>query len=351
MPILRDDNVVSMGEGWTPLIKTKALASKLGVKNLYLKNDFAMPTLSYKDRGSSCVISKAMELGLKTIGVVSSGNAGASFSAYAARAGITCLVLVPELTPSEKLAQIAAYGQKLVKVRGSLDETRALLENARNGLGVMPWNTSFLRSYYKEGMKTIAFELCEQFDWDPPDWVLFPSGSGSSLLGARKGFSELMELGLIEQSPRLVAVQTQSAQAIVKAVSRPSISAPQSTTPVATALFVRNPPELELVVKAIEDSSGAAVAVTEDAMLEAQKQLAKFEGVLAEPAGATVIAAVSQLIDNGIVEADERIVCVITGAGLKDVKSMQVGIPEPPTIGPTTQELRNIIGQEIVHKI
>jgi len=343
LPIVLDKNVVSMGEGWTPLVRTETLASKLGVKNLYVKNDFAMPTLSFKDRGSSCGISKAQELALKRIGVVSSGNAGSSFAAYAARAGISCLVLVPEVAPSEKLAQIAAYGQKLVRIRGGLDQARTLLENARNELGIMPLNTSVLRSYYKEGMKTLAFELCEQFGWNPPDWILIPSGSGSSLFGAWKGFIEFKELGLIEHCPRLVAVQTQAAQAIVKGVSERSISAPSSSSTAATALSVRDPPELEWVVRAIEDSKGAAVAVKENALRSAQKELSKSEGILAEPAGAIGIAAVSDLIDHGIVDANEEIVCVVTGAGLKDIKSLQVEVPEPPTIDPNIQELKRVI--------
>jgi threonine synthase len=343
LPIAREENIVSIGEGWTPLVKTKMLGTKLGAKNLYVKNDYAMPTLSFKDRGASCAVSKALELGLKTIALVSSGNQGSSFAAYSARAGIKCVVFVPELIPSEKLAQIAIYGPKLAKVRATVDQARILLEKACSELGVTPLNTSFLRSYYKEGMKTLAFELCEQFDWNPPDWVLIPSGSGTSLLGVQKGFDEVKRLGLIEHCPKLVAVQTQAAQAIVERFSGTSLSTPQFSKTVATALFIREPVELELVVKAIEDSKGTAVAVKEDTILQAQKDLARFEGIFAEPSGAIVIGAVAELIDHGVVDADEKIVCVISGAGLKDVKSARIGVPEPPTLGPSIQELQEII--------
>jgi len=334
-----------MGEGWTPLVKTRMLANKLGTENLFIKSDYAMPTLSFKDRGSSCVVSKALDLGLKTIALVSSGNAGSSFAAYSARAGIRCLILVPDFTPSEKLAQIAVYGPKLAKITATVDQARTFLEKASSDLDVTPMNTSCLRSYYKEGMKTLAFELCEQFDWNPPEWVLIPSGSGSSLLGVWKGFDEFRKLGLIERCPKLVAVQTQAAQAIVERISGTrSFSTPQSSKTVATGLFVRDPPEAELVVKAIKDSKGTAVAVKEDLILQAQKDLAKLEGIFAEPSGAIVIGAVADLIDHGVVDADERVVCVITGSGLKDVKSARLGVPDPPTISPSIRELRDILG-------
>jgi len=345
LPVSRDQNIISMGEGWTPLVKTRMLANKLGTENLFIKSDYAMPTLSFKDRGSSCVVSKALDLGLKTIALVSSGNAGSSFAAYSARAGIRCLILVPDFTPSEKLAQIAVYGPKLAKITATVDQARTFLEKASSDLDVTPMNTSCLRSYYKEGMKTLAFELCEQFDWNPPEWVLIPSGSGSSLLGVWKGFDEFRKLGLIERCPKLVAVQTQAAQAIVERISGTrSFSTPQSSKTVATGLFVRDPPEAELVVKAIKDSKGTAVAVKEDLILQAQKDLAKLEGIFAEPSGAIVIGAVADLIDHGVVDADERVVCVITGSGLKDVKSARLGVPDPPTISPSIRELRDILG-------
>jgi threonine synthase len=333
-----------MGEGWTPLIKARMLANRFGTKNLFIKSDYAMPTFSFKDRGSSCVVSKALELGLKTIAIVSSGNAGSSLAAYCARAGLGCLILVPDFTPAEKLAQVAVYGPKLAKITATVDQARVLLQNTSSALGITPMNTSCLRSYYKEGMKTLAFELCEQFDWNPPEWVLIPSGSGSSLLGAWKGFDEFKQLGLIARCPKLVAVETQAAQPIAEKFGTGTPPTSQSSKTVATALLVREPPEVEFVVAAIKDSKGTAVVVEEEIMLQAQKDLAKSEGIFAEPSGAIVLGAAAHLVEQRVVDADERIVCVVTGAGLKDVKSARLGVPEPRTIGATVQELRSMFG-------
>jgi threonine synthase len=343
LPILDDQNIISMGEGWTPLIKFRELAKRLGTKSLFMKIDYAMPTFSFKDRGTSCVVSRALELGLKRIAIVSSGNAGASLAAYCARAGLGCLILVPDFTPAEKLAQITVYGPKLAKITATVDQARDFLQKSNVDLGITPMNTSFLRAYYKEGMKTLAFEICEQFDWDPPEWVLIPSGSGSSLLGAWKGFNEFKKLGLIERYPKLVAVESQAAQPIAEKLGT---GAPQVSKTVATALLVREPPELEYVVAAIKESGGTAVVVEEERMLQAQKGVAKSEGVFAEPSGAIAIGAVANLVDRGFVDRDERIVCVAGGAGLKDLKSARLGVPEPLTIGTTLEEIRSIIHQQ-----
>ena len=296
----------------------------------------------------SVTVSKAIELDIKRIAIASSGNAGASLAAYATKAGIDCTVLTPWFTPSEKIIQIGIYGPRILKVRGTVDDARKLIDKAENRFNWVPFNTSFLRAYFIEGMKTIAFEIYEQLDRNIPDTIVIPTGSGLSLLGVWKGFKELEEMGIIDKFPRFVAVQTEVIHPIVdvfkgKLPCRKKLR--KESQSVATALCISEPPELYLVVNTIKETKGIAITVSDENILKAQVDLVRMEGIFAEPSGAAGIAGLIKLIEKGKVDPDENIVCLVTGSGFHDLRSAKSLFTNPPTIDPTIMDLEQAYSQ------
>jgi len=345
LPVEDERNIITLGEGDTPLLACRRINEEIGIKNLYLKDDTLNPTGSLKDRSTSVNVSIAMELNIRTVAIISTGNAGASLAAYAARGGLKAVILVPETTPEEKVAQALAYGALVIKVRAkSMGEFYQLYSDACLKFGWMN-SVGGVNPYRNEGKKTYAYELSEAFDWDPPDWFIMPMAGGNALIAAWKGFKELLSLGLISRTPKLVGVQPKECAATVKAFREgKEVASPISPgKTIVTSLLVSNPgPKSALVLKAIRESNGTCDDPSDEEVLEAMKLLAK-EGVFSEPGGAISLAAAKRLLDQGVIDPSDRVVCLVTGSGFKDMKSVKNILTKPILAEPTLDSIEKAI--------
>lgn len=323
-------HAITLGEGFTPLAKAEALGRSTGLRNLYLKLDFACPTGSFKDRGSSMMISKAKQIDVDTVAIDSSGNAAASIAGYSAKAGLRCYVFAPSYASAAKLVQSLAYGATVFAVEGSRGDT---YETARAAYQRFGWYYCGFQTnpYATEGVKTVAYEICEQFGWIPPDRIVIPVGTGGNLVGCWKGLKELHELGWIPRLPSLVCVQSEGCAPISRAHRSGSknIFPVERPRTVAEGLMITHPLKGKLVLKALSESGGVAETVGDEEILQAGRLLASREGVFVEPSAAVSVAGVVKLADSGSISEDETVVCVLTGSGLKtrDVYSEMVGRP------------------------
>jgi len=291
---------VSIGEGWTPLHRAIRLSEVL-VRNLLIKNETLNPTGSFLDRGASVVIGYAKMRRFSSVHTDIPGNLAASLAAYAARAGMKCVVHVREVFDQAKIYQILSYGAEL-QLSSAAD--------FHEGYYIGPANP-----YVLEGVKTIAFEIAEQLSWRVPDWVIIPAGNGGLLISLWKGFWELRELNLVNSMPKFAITQLSSCNPIVKAIGGEKSSRCIST--IAKDIAIPKPLHLRAAVKVLKDR-GVATSVTEEEIISSMKLLARYEGILAEPAAAAALAGLKKLIENGVMDQGDEVVIVITGSGLKD---------------------------------
>lgn len=329
MPIANHAEFVSLSEGATPLMKSKNLGKKLGVA-LYFKYEGQNPTGSFKDRGSAMDISMAKELGAKAVAVASTGNMAASAACYAAAAGIPCFVFVPEGAPPSKLAQVISYGGKIVQVKGNFNDAVNLAKKAAEELSF------YLAGDYAfrvEGQKSAAFEIVDQLFFRIPDAVIIPMGCGTNLASYGKGFRQYKELGFIDTVPQLIGVQAENVCPIVTGYDQKKKEhVPfKKVDTIASAIAIGDPMDGPKALRAIAETKGKAVAVSETEMLEAQYNLAKEEGLFVEPSSAATYAALLKMAQNGSV-AGKTFVCVLTGNGLKDTAPILKIATKPPTI-------------------
>lgn len=309
------ESIVTLGEGYTPLTRTKKIAPEL---TLLLKMDYVTPTGSFKDRGSTVVISKAKELKVPTVAIDSTGNAAASVSAYAARAAIPCYVFIPASTEDEKVVQISSNGATVIKVKGTRQDTHDVIEEAYRKFGW--YYCGFMVSPYAiEGTKTTAYEICEQLNWTPPDWIIFPVGTGSGIVGCYRGLEELHKLGWIDRVPKLVCVQAEGCAPIANAhkQGKMDIVSVKSPETVAEGLAVGAPPKGKLALQALQKNRGVAEVVSDKETLEMARRLASQEGVFAEVSSAPSVAGALKLVEMGIIDKGDTVVCELTGTGLK----------------------------------
>lgn len=307
LPLIKRECLISLGEGFTPV-----LARRMEDYEVILKLDFMNPTGSFKDRGASVMLSNLKALEAKSIVVDSSGNAGAAVAAYSAAAGIQCKVYVPANAPGSKKLQISLYGAELVEVEG----TRSLVrEKALAELGDAVYASHMWNPYFIEGLKTLAYECFEQVGL--PDAVVVPVGSGGLLLGIYGGFCELKKLGLIDNVPAIIAVQTAGYTPVYDALHGPYGVEPPAE-PFADGIAIPNPPRLKQIIEAVRTSRGDAVVVEDFAILEALSRLAKM-GIFVEPTAATPLAALKNIKAEGIVDVGSRVYIPLTGSGLKAV--------------------------------
>ena len=330
IPIQDFSNIVTLGEGGTPLIKSRRLARELGLRNLYLKLDFLNPTGSFKDRGASAAASRAVELKISTMVGFSTGNAGVAQAAYSAAAGLNSVVFVPKTTSLEKIASMMIYGSKVVVIDGTFDDAGRIAREVAMRMGWM-YNGGVINPIRHEGKKTLAYEICEQLNWDAPDWYVQAVGVGTAAIGAHKGFTELLNLGWIDKKVKIGCVQAEGCAPMAEAFKAGFEEIKPVTNPktIASAIAVGNPAGWPLLRRAIIDSGGTIEAVSDSEILEAYALLAKLEGIYAEPAGAAPIAFVKKLLIEGLIDKDEVIVCVISGIGLKDTKTTLSVVGEP----------------------
>lgn len=342
LPIFDIKKVPSLGEGGTPLIQCRRLGEELGLRELYGKDETRNPTGVFKDRATIMAVNKALEFDRKVAAIASTGNAAASMAAHAAKAGLHCVVFVPETTPIGKLSQSIAYGAKVIQVKGNYDEAYDLANDASQTFDWYNCNPA-TNPFRSEGKKTTAYELCEQFNWEPPDWVIVPIGNGCNLAGVWKGFKEFYQLGFISKKPRMIGIQPTGSSPVVSAYKKNSTSfEPVTPKTLAGALAVGKPRNYIKAFNSLRESNGVAESVTDDEILEAQSLLASKEGIFAEPGGAAPVAGVIKLIGTGVIGRHDKVCCVITGNGLKDPEAaLRKGL-KPSLIEPTLEALRPI---------
>lgn len=346
-PIEMRSSIVSLGEGDTPLIYAPRLGEKIGIANLYLKNDTVLPTGSLKDRSNSVGISVARERGVKTAAVMSTGNAAASVAAYAAAAGIESIVMVPKGTAPSKIVQARAYGATVIVIDGDFDKEVAKLYKA--ALSEFGWYDCLSSNPYRdEGKKSYAYEMADQLDGRVPDWVIHPTAGGTGIYAMWKGYKELLSLGWIEHAPKLVAAQSEAAATIVVAFEKGSLEIEPviARETVAESIQVGNPVSLGWrALAALRESGGTAVALSDREILEAQLLTGRLAGVFAEPAAASSVAAAKKLRDRGTIGKDDTIVCNLTGHGLKQPEAIEISEKQLTPIVPTLDVLRERVGR------
>jgi threonine synthase len=300
LPVTRPESIVSLGEGFTPLVRARRLHRALGCEHLWIKDEGLNPTGSFHARGMSCAISMAVDLGVRRVAVASAGNAGAALAAYAASAGLEAHVFMPRHAPEAGYVQCRALGARVTLVDGRLADCARLLEERRDRDGLLDLG-AFGEPYRIEGVKTMGLEVAEQMQWRLPDAILLPAGGGAGIAGIWKSFEELALLGWISPGrPKLIAVHTPG-----------------------------RPPEDRLAVEALKASGGAAVPVDPAEALDAGRELAEAEGLFAAPLGAACAAALRQLLRSGLLKPGERIVICQTAAGLKYLPAWSARFPRP----------------------
>ena len=337
MPVLDDSKVVSLGEGGTPLYRCERLAKEIGLMELYIKYEGSNPTGSFKDRGMTVGVTKALEFGARIVACASTGNTSASLAAYAAKAGLKCIVLLPSgKVASGKLAQAMIHGAEVIAVKGNFDEALAMVRRIceeREDIYLL----NSVNPFRLQGQKSTAFEIADQLGWRVPDRVVVPMGNCANIWAIYKGFFELDMVGLTRGIPRMTGIQARGAMPIVDAIRRGlekfvPVRKPET---IATAIRIGNPVNGPKALRAIRASGGTAEAVTDGEIIEAQKSLAKLEGIAVEPAGAASVAGLRKLVAKEAVRRDECVVCVATGHVLKDPDEA-VGVSERPVEVPAS---------------
>jgi len=313
------NHIVSLGEGATPLHKAERLAKSVGLKHLYLKDETRNPTSSYRDRAAAFLTSNAIDQGFEALVCASNGNMGASLAAYSAKAGLICNVVVPKVVDVGKLAQMIAYDAVIEEAGDIVDDSIRKAADLAKETG---WYqaTAELNPLVVEAQKTIAYEINEQLA--VPDWVIVPMGSGGTIYSLWKGFKELNQLGITKSLPRMAGVQTEGCAPIVNRLNKKSLSKTCSRSTRALAILVGEPLQSDLATKAIEESNGAAVTVSDGEILASELLVAKLEGVFAEPASSAAVAALQKLKTQKI-PSDCSVVCLVTGSGLKATDVLQ----------------------------
>ncbi len=322
LPIEDDSRVVTLDEGGTGLHRCHRLEHIYGISRLYVKNEGENPTGSFKDRGMTVGVSKALELGIKTVACASTGNTSASLAAYTARAALNCIVMIPSgKIALGKLAQAIVHGAKIIAVKGNFDDALAIVRKLCSIHPVYLLNS--INPFRLEGQKTLAMEIVDQLG-HVPDSVVIPVGNAGNISAAWKGFTELQQLELINKLPKMIGIQAEGASPIVEAVKGNSdlivpVANPET---LATAIRIGHPVNWKRAIWAIRESHGSAEKVSDQSILEAQSILASKEGLFVEPASASSIAGLKKLLNLGMIAKDEEVVCVTTGHGLKDTKAV-----------------------------
>jgi len=346
LPILDESKIVSLNEGGTKLYRCNRLAEKLGLRNLYVKNEGENPTGSFKDRGMTVGVTKALEYGVKTVVCASTGNTSASLAAYAAKAGIRCLVVIPSgKVAYGKLAQAIVYGAEVVQIHGNFDDALNIIIRLSLDCGEV-YMLNSVNPYRLEGQKTLAYEVVDQLNGRPPDRVIVPVGNAGNISAIWKGFKEFKELELTNSLPKMMGVQAEGAAPIAKAVKaeKDTIEPVLEPETVATAIRIGAPVNWKKAIRAIKESGGKAETVSDKEILEAQKVLARSEGLFVEPASASSIAGLKKFLEMGEIDKDEVVVCVTTGHGLKDPDTPVKFFVKPVEVEADLDVIKRIVG-------
>lgn len=320
----------AISPGVSPLLPAQRLRAELGLPHLWLKDETRNPTASLKDRASSLCIAKARELGATSVSCASTGNAAASWAAVAAAEGLPCNIFVPRNAPPAKVAQLLAFGARVFSVEGTYDDAFDLCIAASERFGWYNRNTGY-NPYTVEGKKTVGFEIAEQLQWQAPDVVIVPVGDGCIISGVAKGFRDLIGVGAIDRMPRLIAAQAEGSDAIARAVGGDGQVNPLIPSTIADSISVGLPRVGAMAVRAIRESRGEAVTVSDAEILASQRQIGRLTGVFGEPAACAPAAVATKLMSAGRLGPDETVVLVVTGSGLKDVEAAMSGAASQPS--------------------
>ncbi len=338
LPIEDSSPVPPLTVGWTPIYDCPRLASEFGVKQLLIKDDGRNPTASFKDRPSALAVVKAREAGARVITTASSGNAGSALAGMCASVGMESVIFVPTYAPAAKIAQLQIYGAKVVLVEGSYDEAFDLCLEAGRRYGWYQRSTGY-NPFMAEGKKTAALEIGEQLNWEVPDKVFVGVGDGNIIAGLWKGFNDLHRLGLIDRLPQMIGVQAEGASAIVDAANGDGVVRPGPAHTIADSINVGKPNDATKAIRAIRDSGGCGVKVSDEEIVAAIGRLARSTGVFVEPAGAAPFAGFVKQCESGAIKPDERALLMLTGNGLKDIETARRTVGEPLRIKPDIEEL------------
>ncbi len=343
--------------GWTPMYHARTTGAQLGLSNLYLKDDGRNPTASFKDRASAVVVAKARELGVDTITTASTGNAGAALAGLAAAAQMPNVIFVPETAPQAKIAQLLIFGSRVMLVKGNYDQAFDLCLAASKEFGWYCRNTGY-NPYTVEGKKTASLEICEQLTlthspspalqasgtWRAPDRIFVSVGDGNIISGLWKGLRDLAALGWIDKMPKLMGIQAEGSAACYNAWKAGDEKiTPVNSRTVADSIEADIPRDGVRAVRAVRETGGAYLTVSDDEILAAIPDLARSAAIFSEPAGAAAFAGLKKAVRQGMVGADETIVCLITGNGLKDIASAMRVAGEGTHIEPTLEAVKRAI--------
>ena len=331
--------------GWTPLYPAPRLAAGLGLKHLWVKDDGRQPTASFKDRASAIAVVKTRELGYEVVTTASTGNAAAALSGLCAAVSQPNVIFVPKTAPQAKIAQLLVYGATVLLVDGTYDDAFELCLQAAPEFGWYNRNTAY-NPYMSEGKKTVIYEVCEQLQWQAPDVVFVPVGDGCIIGGVHKGFKDLLALGWIEAMPRIIGVQAEGSSPLVDAWERDLEGwemEPVAAHSVADSIVAGLPRDRIKALRAVRETGGAYLRVSDEEIIAAIPALAQGVGVFAEPAAAAAYAGLVRAVEQGLVTADERVVVLATGSGLKDVATAIKSVGKPHTIAPDLADVRRVL--------
>lgn len=331
--------------GWTPLYEVPRLASQLGLFALFLKDDGRNHTGSFKDRASAVGVMKARELGFSSAACASTGNAASSLAGMAASAGLETFIFVPETAPDPKVAQLLIFGSHVMKVKGSYEDAYDLCMQACEQYGWYNRNCA-INPYLVEGKKTAGLEIGEQMGEEIPEWVVVSVGDGCTVAGVWKGIREMHALGFIPRLPRILGVQAEGAAPVLKAFETGEDLKPLRVHSIADSIAVGEPRNWRKAVAAIKESGGTMVAVSDEEILTAMKETARLGGVFGEPAGVAGVAGVRKALEKGAIGEGESVLVVVTGNGLKDVKSAMQAVPSPLILSPDLDHLASALEKE-----
>jgi threonine synthase len=334
------EGAVSLGAGFTPLVRADRLAAELGLREVWIKNDTLNPTGSFKDRVVSVALTKAQELGFKVAACASTGNLANSVAAHAAHAGMESVVFIPADLEASKVVTTAVFGGRLVAVDGNYDAVNRLCAELAGVYPSWAFVNVNVRTYYAEGSKTLAFEVAEQLGWQVPDHVVVPVASGSQLTKVAKGFQELWAVGLLDEEPhvRVSGAQATGCSPVAQAYAAGvEVIRPVRPDTIAKSLAIGDPADGLYALEAVRASGGSLESVSDDEVIGGIKLLARTEGIFAETAGGVTIATLTKLAGSGLVRPDERVVVYVTGNGLKTVEAVAPHVRPTATIAPTLE--------------
>ena len=333
LPLGARARLPALAVGWSPIVPAPALARRLGLGSLLLKDDGRNPSASLKDRASSVGAAKALEARKRTIACASTGNAASSLACMAASLGLQAIIFVPERAPEPKLAQLLTFGATVLRVRGSYDQTWDLCQRSCEKWGWYNRNAA-VNPYLVEGKKTVGLEICEQLEWRLPEWVAVSVGDGCTIAGTWKGIREMRTLGLIRRAPKILGVQAAGAAPVTEAFRSGGALKPIEPHTFADSIAVGVPRNWKKAVDAVRESGGTMLNVGDDEIQEAMRATGRLAGVFAEPAAAASVAGLARAAREGIIPRRASTLAVITGNGLKDTRAALDAVPKPSDVPP-----------------